>query len=40
VEGPPTPDKVGGVLSTTVMACVAVAVLPHASVALNVLVMV
>jgi hypothetical protein len=40
VEGPPTPLKAGGVLSITVMACDAVAVLPQASVALNVLVIV
>ena len=36
VEGPPTPVNVGGVLSIKVIACDAVAVLPHASVALNV----
>ena len=38
VEGPPTPANTGGVLSITVMACDAVAVLPHASVATKVLV--
>ena len=40
VEGPPTPVNVGGVLSITVIACDAVAVLPHASVATKVLVIV
>ena len=38
VEGPPTPLITGGVLSVTVIACDAVAVLPQASVAVNVLV--